>query len=198
MARPKTISDQRVLDAAHRVIGRVGPGFTLAQVAEEAQVSVGTVATRFGSKDRLVRAVFDNATAEVAVTMRTVAEAHADPVAALRAAAVGTFLSLGDASTAANHLGQLGHDLIDPVLRGKLATHFEVIRAELARAFDRAAGQLPGAPRAEVAVRVLLSLVNGVSIDWSVRPHGTLADRLGEDVDAVLGAWAARDEGGKG
>ncbi|WP_253887319.1 TetR/AcrR family transcriptional regulator [Actinokineospora diospyrosa] len=198
MPRPKTISDQRILDAAHQVIGRVGPGFTLAQVAAAAQVSVGTVATRFGSKDRLVQAVFDNATAEVAVTMRSMAEAAADPVAALRAAAIGTFLSLGDADTAANHLSQLGYDLIDPVLRAKLGTHFEVIRAELARAFDRAAGALPGAPSPEVAVRVLLSLVNGVSIDWSVRPHGTLADRLGEDVDAVLGAWGRAGRGGSG
>ncbi|SES29202.1 transcriptional regulator, TetR family [Actinokineospora terrae] len=194
--RPRTITDQRLLDAAHVVVGRVGPGFTLAQVAAEAGVSVGTVATRFGSKDRLVQAVFDNATAEVARTMRAAADAAADPVAGLRAAAVGTFISLGDADTAANHLGQLGHDLIDPVLRAKLATHFEVMSAELARAFDRAAGSLPGAPAPDVAVRVLLSLVNGISIDWSVRPHGTLADRLGADVDAVLGAWRRGDEGG--
>ncbi|GLW92186.1 TetR/AcrR family transcriptional regulator [Actinokineospora globicatena] len=189
MPRPRTITDQRLLDAAHVVIGRCGPGFTLAQVAAEAGVSVGTVATRFGSKDQLVRAVFDHATAEVARTMRAMAEAEVDPVAGLRAAAVGTFLSLGSADTAANHLGQLGHDLIDPVLRAKLGTHFEVMRAELARAFDRAATALPGAPEPEIAVRVLLSLVNGVSIDWSVRPHGTLADRLAADVTAVLGAW---------
>ncbi|WP_026421731.1 TetR/AcrR family transcriptional regulator [Actinokineospora inagensis] len=189
MARPRTITDQRLLDAAHAVIGRIGPGFTLAQVAAAAGVSVGTVASRFGSKDGLLVAIFDHATAEVVTTMRSMAEAEHDPVAGLRAAAVGTYLSLGDADTAANHLGQLGHDLIDPRLRDRLGTHFEVMRAELARAFDRARPLLPGAPSPDVAARVLLSLVSGGSLDWSVRPRGRLVDRLAEDVDAVLDGW---------
>ncbi|PPK68010.1 TetR/AcrR family transcriptional regulator [Actinokineospora auranticolor] len=189
MARPKTITDQRLLDSAHTVIGRVGPGFTLAQVAAEAGVSVGTVGQRFGSKDGLLRALFTHATAEVDAVMLAAADAEADPVAGLRAAAVATFLSLGDAETAANHLGQLAVDLADEHLRGQLGRHFAVMQERLRHAFDRAAPLLPGAPAPEVAARVLLSLVNGVSIDWSIRPHGRIADRLGQDVDAVLDAW---------
>ncbi|GLZ37461.1 helix-turn-helix domain-containing protein [Actinokineospora sp. NBRC 105648] len=192
MARPKTITDQRLLDAAHEVIARVGPGFTLAQVAAEAGVSVGTVGGRFGSKAGLLRALFAHATAVVAVGMRTAAEAEDDPVAGLRAAATVTFVSLGDAESAANHLSQLGFDLIDPHLRAMLGTHFEVMQDELRRAFRRAAPLLPGAPGEDLASRVLLSLVNGISIDWSIRPHGRLVDRLSDDVDAVLTAWGRR------
>jgi alkanesulfonate monooxygenase SsuD/methylene tetrahydromethanopterin reductase-like flavin-dependent oxidoreductase (luciferase family) len=44
------------------------------------------------------------------------------------------------------------------------------------------------------AARAVLGVINGVSIDWSIRPHGRLADRLAEDVDAVLAAWRGRED----
>ncbi|WP_039739186.1 TetR family transcriptional regulator, partial [Saccharomonospora halophila] len=57
MGRPRRISAERLLEAAGAVIGRVGPGFTLAAVAEEAGVSVGSVAGRFGSRHGLLVAL---------------------------------------------------------------------------------------------------------------------------------------------
>ncbi|CRK60621.1 Transcriptional regulator, TetR family [Alloactinosynnema sp. L-07] len=189
MARPKTITDQRLLDAAGEIIGRNGPGFTLAQVAAEAQVSVGTVAQRFGSKAGLLRALTTHWTGRVALDMRAAAEAHESPVDGLRAAAVVTHLGLGDAETAANHLGQLGVDLVDPVLRGLLGEHYAAMEGELRRAVVAAASDLPRAPDAVRAARVLLAVVNGVSMDWSIRPVGVLGDRLAEDVDAVIDGW---------
>ncbi|WP_436492942.1 TetR/AcrR family transcriptional regulator [Actinokineospora sp. HUAS TT18] len=192
MARPRTITDQRLLDAAGEVIGRVGPGFTLAQVAAAAQVSVGTVAQRFGSKAGLLRALTTHWTARVADEMRATALAEGSPVDGLRAAAVVTHLGLGDAETAANHLGQLGMDLVDPVLRGLLGEHYAAMEAELCAAVERALPDLPRAPLPERAARVLLAVVNGVSMDWSIRPVGALGDRLTEDVDAVIDGWRER------
>jgi AcrR family transcriptional regulator len=194
VARPKTISDRRVLDAASRVIGQVGPGFTLARVAEEAGVSVGTVAGRFGSKAGLLRALTEHTTATVAAAMRAAAEACADPVDGLRAALVGTYLTLGDAEQAGNNLSQLGVDLQDPVLRSLLGLHYAAMQGELARCCRAAAPALPGMPDPERAARVLLSLANGACVDWSIRPLGSLADRLGDDVDAVLDAWRRGEE----
>lgn len=57
MARPRSITDERLLAAAETVIGRCGPGFTLAQVAAEAGVAVGTAGQRFGSKAGLLQAL---------------------------------------------------------------------------------------------------------------------------------------------
>src|SRR3954463_12933808 len=57
MARPREITDERLLDAAAGRISRLGPGFTLADVAAEARVAVGTVAQRFGSKHGLLVAM---------------------------------------------------------------------------------------------------------------------------------------------
>lgn len=186
VARPRSIEDERLLTAASAVIGRRGPGFTVADVAAEAGVSVGTVARRFGSKSGLLQALTRQVTAAVERRMAEAARG-ADPAAGLRAALLTWFADLTDPVEAGNHLAQLGVDLIDPELRALLAElHAATERAVLAlvREVD-----LPGGPPPERAARVLTGLLFGVSMDWSVRPRGELADRLAEDVDAVLTAW---------
>ncbi|MFI9008565.1 TetR/AcrR family transcriptional regulator [Actinosynnema sp. NPDC053489] len=190
MARPKTITDERLLAAAAEVIGRRGPGFTIADVAERAGVSVGTVAGRFGSKSGLLRALTRQTSDANVRRMREAAAAAADPVAGLRAALLTWFEDLTDPVEAQHHLAQLGVDLIDPELRALLAELYgatERTVLELARGVE-----LPRGPGPERAARVLTGLLYGVSMDWSVRPRGELADRLAEDVDAVLDAWKGR------
>ncbi|PWW61879.1 TetR family transcriptional regulator [Actinokineospora spheciospongiae] len=196
VARPKTITDDRLLAAAAVVTGRIGPAFTLAQVAGEAGVSVGTVAGRFGSKLGLLAALTRYTTANAVAAMRAARVAEPDPVAALRAAAVSTHGGLGDAESAANHLRLLGVDLGDARLTALLGEHFAALEVELRAAVE--AADLPAAPPPPVAARVLLSLVNGASIDWSIRPSGPLADRLTEDTDAVLDAWRRTTEPTRG
>ncbi|MCR6489470.1 TetR/AcrR family transcriptional regulator [Amycolatopsis sp. OK19-0408] len=194
MARPKSITDERLLVAAETVTGSRGPNFTLAHVADAAGVSVGTVAQRFGSKSGLLQAMSRRATSRAVEQMRACAERAADPVDGLREAAVAVYAVLGDAEEAANHLGQLGVDIGDPVLRSLLGEHFTAVEAELRRLMRAAAPSLPAAPSVPRAARVVLDVINGVSIDWSIRPHGRLADRLAEDVDAVLSAWRGRED----
>lgn len=188
MARPRTITDERLLNAAGEVIGRVGPGFTLAQVAAEAGVAVGTVAQRFGSKNGLLQALSRLNTQTVIGRMRDCGRT-ADPVEGLRAAVVVIYEGMGSAETAANHLGQLGVDIGDPELRSLLGEHFTAVETELRVQVRAAARSLPGAPGVVRAARVLLGVANGASLDWSIRPKGRYVDRVGQDVDAVLTAW---------
>ncbi|WP_141979918.1 TetR/AcrR family transcriptional regulator [Saccharothrix saharensis] len=190
MARPKTITDERLLTAAGEVIAHKGPGFTVADVAERAGVSVGTVAGRFGSKSGLLQALTRQTSAENVRRMRAAADAAVDPAEGLRAALLTWFEGMVDPAEAQNHLAQLGVDLIDPELRALLADLYEVTERtvlELTRRVD-----LPRGPGPERAARVLTGLLYGGSMDWSVRPRGELADRLAEDVDAVLDAWKGR------
>lgn len=194
MARPRSITDERLLAAAETVIGRCGPGFTLAQVAAEAGVAVGTAGQRFGSKAGLLQALSRRATTRAVEQMRACADSWDDPIVGLRAAAVTVYAVLGDAEEAANHLGQLGVDIGDPVLRALLGEHYAAVEAELGRLVRAAAGELPHAPSVPRAARVLLAVINGVSLDWSIRPVGRLADRLAEDVDAVLTAWRGQEK----
>lgn len=188
MARPRTITDERLLNAAGVVIGQVGPGFTLTQVAAEAGVAVGTVAQRFGSKIGLLKALSRSNTQTVIGRMRKCGQV-ADPVEGLRVAVVVIYEGVGSAETAANHLGQLGVDIGDPELRALLGEHFTAVEAELRALMRAAAGWLPGAPGAVRAARVLLGVANGAALDWSIRPKGRFVDRVGQDVDAVLTAW---------
>src|SRR5688572_2796652 len=109
----------------------MGPNFTLADVAKEAGVSVGTFAQRFGSKHGLLLALFTPGTEQAVLAVRTTAAEHADPVEALRAGAVAAFADLDDPETAANDLAQLASDLADPALRAALDKHFSTVQAEL-------------------------------------------------------------------
>ncbi|HZE31275.1 MAG TPA: TetR family transcriptional regulator C-terminal domain-containing protein [Actinoallomurus sp.] len=190
MARPRHITDERLLTAAGRVVSRLGPGFTLADVASEAQVAVGTVAQRFGSKHGLLVAMTRTAIDGMRGQMRgSVPDAGgADAVVRVLVAA---YAPLDDSATAANNLAQLAADLADDELRGLMAEFYAVMEAEVAALIRGAAGGLPGAPPAPVAARILTAVADGTAIHWSARPEGGLCDRMRADLTAVMAGWRA-------
>lgn len=189
MARPRKVTDEQLLAASARAIGLYGPDFTLAHVATEAGVAVGTVAGRFGSKRELLRELMVVGTAEVERRMTEAAAACDDPVDAVIAAATSVTGGLVDPRTAVHHLAQLGYDLVDPVLRDGYAAQRATVCRVFARLFRRAA--LPGAPSPNAAARIVAALVNGALLDWSLAPRGTFARSLRADLDAVVDAWRA-------
>ncbi|WP_007025731.1 TetR/AcrR family transcriptional regulator [Saccharomonospora iraqiensis] len=189
MGRPRRISADRLLEAAGAVIGRVGPGFTLAAVAEEAGVSVGSVAGRFGSRHGLLVALTEAGTAAVVTRMRETAAAAPDARTGVREALTAAFGGLDDPETAVNHLGQLGVDVADPALRELLGAHYRALEAEVAAVLGRDRAREWSAPEAAVAARVLVATANGTAFDWSVRPRGRLTDRLAHDLDLCLRSW---------
>ncbi|MBV8931062.1 MAG: TetR/AcrR family transcriptional regulator [Kutzneria sp.] len=195
MARPRKITDEQLLAAAESAIARLGPAFTLADVASDAGVTAGTVVHRFGSKHGLLIAMID-AAVESARTSRRAGDGR-DLVATIGDAIVERYAPLDDPSTAANHLAQLGVDLADEDLRGRLATLHATIEAGLEPLVRRAmdAGMLPGAPAVPVATRILAALADGTAMRWSSRPRGRLGDRMRTDLDAVLAGWAGQPNG---
>ncbi|GGM84797.1 TetR family transcriptional regulator [Longimycelium tulufanense] len=191
MARPRKISDERLLEATTVVVGRVGPGYTLAQVAEEAGVAPATLVQRFGSKHGLQQALSRSVSAVVIDRLRSAAASADDPLDALRVALL-TWYDWADSPTeAGNHIAALGVDLVDPDLRDLLADHFVAVEGELAALVRRAtaAGELPAAPGVPVATRILTALVHGTILNWSVRARGSLRNRLRRDLDVILDAW---------
>lgn len=190
MARPRKITDEQLLAAAARAIGAHGPDFTLAHVATDAGVAVGTVAGRFGSKRELLRELMAAGTSEVERRMNEAAAACADPVEAILAAVASMTEGLDDPRTAVHHLAQLGDDLADPVLRAGYATQRATVLRVLARLFEAAA--LPGAPPPTSAARIVAALVNGALLDWSLAPRGTFARSMRADLVSVVAAWRAR------
>jgi AcrR family transcriptional regulator len=166
MARPREITDQRMLDAAALVIGRLGPGFTLADVAGQAHIAVGTLAKRFGSKHGLLTAMTKAAIDDMRRQMRLAR----DPVDALVAA----YAPLDDPRTAANNLAQLSVDLADDELRSLMAEFHSVMEEEIGRLTD------------PITARILTAIADGTAIHWSARPDGSLVARLENDLRLVL------------
>lgn len=189
MARPRTITDERLLAAAGTTIAREGPGFTLAQVAAEAGVAVGSVSRRFGSKHGLLRALSRAAAREAAAGLSAALDSARDPRLAVRDGLADRYAPLADPAVAANHLGQLGADISDPALRDLLGEYYAALEAVLAGFLRRTAGRRWRGPEPEVAARLLLAAANGAAIDWSVRPRGELVTRLREDIDAITEGW---------
>jgi AcrR family transcriptional regulator len=190
VARPRTITDEHLLGAVSIVVNQVGPGFTIADVATQAGVSVGTVAQRFGSKQGLLKALSRNAIHRIEGQVRAAAEQARTPLAGVRAAILAVYGDLDDPATAVNNLGQLAKDLMDPELRALLGEFYAVLEGQLRGLLRAAAGELPGAPPQARAARLLVSLANGTAIDWSIRPKGRLIERLRQDIDAVLDGWS--------
>lgn len=190
VVRPRKISDERLLAAAGSVIARLGPGFTLADIATEAGVVAGTLVQRFGSKHGLLAALSRMTIDALPDSIRTAAKGHADPLDALRAGLAQPYAALDDPAAAANNLAQLAVDFADAELRGLLAELYAAVEAEVAILVQDAAATLPGAPPAPQAARVLTALAEGSAIRWSVRPAGSLRERIRTDIDAVLTTWS--------
>lgn len=187
VGRPRKISDEQLMSACGRAIGQYGTGFTLAQVAAEAGVAVGTVAGRFGSKHGLLVAMMAAASTSTGARMRAAAARHTDPIDAIMAAVLVTAAGVADPATTTNHLAQLGVDLSDPTLREGLGKIRAEVRAVLKSLL--AAAALPGAPPPARAARIIAALAHGAQQDWAIAPSGRLKDRLRADIHAVLTTW---------
>ncbi|MBB4912347.1 TetR/AcrR family transcriptional regulator [Actinophytocola algeriensis] len=187
MARPRKVSDEELIAACGRAIGRFGPGFTLAQVAGEAGVAVGTVAGRFGSKQNMLLTMMTMGAEGAAPMMRAAAAGRA-PLDAITTTILATTEAVADPATTSNHLGQLGVDLADPALRAGFARLRAGVREVLTDLFT--AADLPGAPPPAQAARIIAAMAHGALMDWALDPVGEFADVLRADLDAVLAAWS--------
>ncbi|WP_217915196.1 TetR family transcriptional regulator [Miltoncostaea marina] len=190
MARPRTIDDERLVAAAVAAISRRGPGFTVAEVAAGAGVAAGTLIARFGSRRGMLEAVWRTASAGSVRRMREAADAAGPGAGAVLAAMLAGAEAIDDPDVAANHLAQLGADLADPVLRGLVRDDLAARRDVLA-GLVAAAPDLPRAPSPAAAADLLLAVVNGAQLAWSLEPRGALAARLRRDLGELLGAWGA-------
>lgn len=178
-----------MIEAAGVVIARLGPAFTLADVAGEAGIVAGTLVQRFGSKHGLLVAMTRTVIESIRQEMR--AAAAADPMIAPVELLVRHYAALDAPDAAVNNLAQLAFDLADPELRELMAEFYAAMEAELVPSLCAAvdAGVLPGAPPPAVAARILTAVADGTAIHWSTRPIGGLADRLCADLEAIMSGW---------
>lgn len=190
MARPRTISDDRLLDAAARVVAQRGPiAFTLAEVAREADVSAPLLVQRYGTKRGLLVTLAASLADRVEQTFDAARRAHASPLTALESALVAL---AGNASPreVANGLAFLQLDVLDPELRAEALAWFDSFRREVAAlvADAREAGELRGGEPDALAGLVEMAY-NGSTLMWAIRQEGPLAHAVRCGLGAVLAPY---------
>ena len=187
--RPRKVSDAQVLEAAQRVMGRVGPGaLSLAEIAAEAGVTSGALVQRFGSKRALLLAVVS----EWAAGSRSMLEAfrgtRESPLE--RVLYWGECMgSMGETPGAlAHHLSYLQMDLTDPEFREHMRRNAEVTRASFREWLDEAVaeGELGEGTDTAALARLVEAGIGGSLLSWAVWQEGSAAAWVREDLEALL------------
>ena len=185
--RPRATSDETLLAATYRVVSRLGPNLTLADVAREAGVSPATLVQRFGSKRALLLALTAGASGSVAGEYARIRAAHRSPLAATFAVADCMAAMAGTPEMMANSLAFLQIDLTDPDFHKHAHAHSRASQAELKKLLDAAvrAGELRRCDTTRLA-RAVQSLIGGSMLQWAIDRDTTVVARLREDLAMLL------------
>lgn len=175
MPRPRTISDEAILDRALPIMAEAGPrGFTLADVARAVGVSPATLVQRFGDKQRLIEQAFSRDNSRFVDWLATLPDGKgAEVVIRIYADASRLF---GDNPSLADHLLWLREDIRDPVMNRLALDRFKLFRTEIVRRLP----PLPIAP--DAAARLLDAQYHGAVVQWALEPQGALADFVAQSL----------------
>lgn len=187
MPRPKTLSDEDVLKAAHRLIHERGPeALTFAKLARVCGLSSSTLVQRFKSKAGLMQSTLMHAWDRL--DEKTVRLAARVPKTADGAVALLVALSkdYGGIKSYADGLLILREDLRDPALRARGAKW----KALLADALDDCFTQVPQAPP---GIGLLIaSQWQGALLWWSFDPQGELESFVEDSLNRFIAAVVTR------
>ncbi|MEU6314769.1 helix-turn-helix domain-containing protein [Streptomyces sp. NPDC047014] len=189
MARPRGVEDEVILRATARVMGRVGPaGFTLAAVAREVGLVPGTLVQRFGSKRGLLLALAGLSAREAGEAAGRVRGTGGSALGALTALATDSAAGMGTPESFAHHLAFLCADLTDPELRAHaLTVHRAQDRAVTELLTEAVAlGELRPDTEVTALARTVRAVTTGAGLSWALDHHGGLAERIRQELDAVL------------
>lgn len=186
VARPRTVTDEAILDAALAVMAHGGPGaVTFASVSKAVGLSPATLVQRYSSKEAFVRAALLRAWDHLdALTAKVDAEEAVSPEGAI-AMLVRMFPSQAGEDDYAEGLLILREDMRDPVLRARGVAWGEALASDLGRRLtdDRAEQKRLG--------RLMASQWQGAQIWWAFSrkedPAVVIARELRDWCAVVLG-----------
>ncbi len=192
--RVKTASDADIVDAAARVILKVGPTcLRLADVAEEIGLAPATLLQRFKSKRALLLAVAAQGTRSIAEDFAARRARAGSPLDALLALSPAVRSVARSRRCLTNKLAFLQLGLSDPAFQRHLQTHHRTVLGEIRKLLDEAvaAGELHSCDTSVVA-RALLAVQHGSLLLWALTRGGAAEAHIRSDMEAVLGPYRAR------
>ena len=187
MPRPRATSDQHILSATNRVISRMGPNLTLADVATEAGVSPATLVQRFGSKRGLLLAFASAGSEDLGEYFARIRATHRSPIAAIYEVGRGIAAMAETPEMMSNSLAFLQMDLVDPDFHKHALAHSRAMQTEVQKLLDEAvgAGELLRCDTRKLA-RTIQALIGGAMLQWAIDRDTTAVDRVREDLDTLL------------
>jgi AcrR family transcriptional regulator len=187
MPRPRTISDEAVLDAVLVLAHRVGPArVTFAAAAAEVGLSAASLVQRFGTKRELLLAADKRA-----IDLWVDALDRSTAAAPLARVVEGLMLATDPVATPeqmANSVAMLQLDLADPDFHAETLRGARAFRARIARDLGAAvaAGELRPGTDVDTLAKLVETTYHGAMIGWAIHREGTLADWMREQLEAVL------------
>lgn len=195
--RPRTVSDEDLINATLRVMSRLGPvKLTLAEVGKEAGVTAATLVQRFGSKRALLLKICAGAAAFTDACFDIVRADHpASPLDALMAAATGMAAHAHSPEELANSLAFLQIDITDPAFH---VHTLEMSRKNVAgyRALLKeaiAAGEMKAHDTGRMA-RAVNAVAAGSLINWAIFREGSAARWVRRDLDTLIEPYRVKTE----
>jgi len=188
--RPRESSDEHLLAATHRVVSRLGPNLTLADVAREAGVSAATLVQRFGSKRALLLAFVSSATGATSAQFAQIAATHPDPLDALREVVRCYAMMAPTPEAVSNALAFLQVDLSDPEFHAHAHVQAKDTVRELRRLLDAAVGAKRLHPTdTRRLARALHAIIGGSMVAWGVLREGSAEKWMLADVETLLAPY---------
>jgi AcrR family transcriptional regulator len=190
-ARPRSVSDEELLQAAARAVSRVGPArLTLADVAREAGVVPATLVQRFGTKRGMLLALVRLGGAAEGDQMAAIRAAHPSPLDAVYAVAECLAGMAPSPEELANHLSFLVIDLTDAEFHHFALEHARSFHAAMKGLLDDAvtAGELKACETDGLA-RVVQETVQGSLVAWAIYREGSARDWVRRDLGFLLSSY---------
>jgi AcrR family transcriptional regulator len=187
MPRPRTISDEAILDAVLALAQRVGPArVTFAAAAAETGLSAATLVQRFGTKRGLLLAA-DRRGIDLWVGALD-RSAASSPLARVVEGLVLAADADATPEQMANSVAMLQLDLADPDFHAETLRGARAVRARIARDLSAAlaAGELRSGTDVATLAKLVETTYHGAMIGWAIHRESTLADWMREQAEAVL------------
>lgn len=167
MPRPKLVSDDEVLDAAHAAMLRLGPDrFTLADVARDLGLSRAALIQRFGDKSGLHLRTMERDTE--AVRRYFAAAPRETGLVALWAMLRDLIEGMGAGEGFAGYLLLLWADAGDPALTRLARERNRLVREAIAERLPEGEARLANAG-------LIQNVIQGATMRWLVEREGELA-----------------------
>ncbi len=180
MARPRTVSDESLLDAALLIVREQGPeSLSFGVLASRVDLAASTIVQRFGSRQNLLRAAlllaWDRLGSDTADAIGR-ADVGTRGVVDLLVALSGQY----DEDDFADQLLLLREDLRDPILRARGKAWVRELAATIEAQLD--------APRRNVEGLGLLVVAHwqGTLTLWAFRRTGSIADTVRTALDDLF------------